>query len=175
MTILGALPYSVAPAGSPRWLLVTPHRLLFFIGTSNLLLAMLWWAIWLLAHCWTALGLAMPNVAAHVPAGWLHAFIMQYQVLPSFMFGFLLTVFPRWMGLPELARCRYVPVGIRLIGGHGFCLLAAAFGWRYCLDKKPGTSSAPSEAGALQEVKVLYLEGVASHRGIESWIEVGND
>ena len=141
MTILGALPDSVAPAGSPRWLLVTPHRLLFFIGTSNLLLAMLWWAIWLLAHRWTALGLAMPNVAAHVPAGWLHAFIMQYQVLPSFMFGFLLTVFPRWMGLPEPARCRYVPVGIGLIGGHGFCLLAAAFGWRYCLDKKPETST----------------------------------
>lgn len=34
---------------------------------------------------------------------------------------------------------------------------------------------APSEAGALQEVKVLYLEGVASHQGIESWTEVGND
>gem|GEM_PF-2248775 len=27
---------------------------------------------------------------------------MQYLVLPSFIFGFLLTVFPRWMGLPEL-------------------------------------------------------------------------
>ena len=28
-----------------------------------------------------------------------NAFIMQYQVLPSFMFGFPLTVFPRWMVL----------------------------------------------------------------------------
>ena len=37
------------------------------------------------------------------------------------------------------------------------------------------TPSAPSEAGALQEVKVLYLEGLASHQGIESWTEVGND
>ena len=39
--------------------------------------------------------------------------------------------------------------------------------------EKPGTPSAPSEAGALQEMKVLYLEGVASHQGIESWAEVG--
>ena len=36
-------------------------------------------------------------------AGWLHAFVMQYQVLPSFFFGFLLTMFPRWMGLPDFA------------------------------------------------------------------------
>jgi uncharacterized protein involved in response to NO len=45
-------------------------------------------------------------------AGWLHAFVMQYQVLPSFIFGFLLTVFPRWMGLPDLERWRYLPVGL---------------------------------------------------------------
>jgi len=31
-------------------------------------------------------------MATRAPPGWLHAFIMQYQVLPSFMFGFLLTV-----------------------------------------------------------------------------------
>ncbi len=37
-----------------------------------------------------------------IPAGWMHAVVMQYQVLPTFMFGFLLTVFPRWMGLPAL-------------------------------------------------------------------------
>jgi uncharacterized protein involved in response to NO len=32
---------------------------------------------------------------------WLmHAIIMQYQVLPAFMFGFLLTVIPRWLSRP---------------------------------------------------------------------------
>ena len=45
-------------------------------------------------------GIGMP--AAAVPAGWMHAMIMQYQVLPSFIFGFLLTVFPRWISLPAL-------------------------------------------------------------------------
>ena len=134
MTILGAQPVGGAAESSPSWLLVAPHRLMFFIGASNLMLAMLCWAVWLVAQRWPGLGLPIANMATHVPPGWLHAFIMQYQVLPSFMFGFLLTVFPRWMGLPELARWRYLPVGIGLVGGQALCLLASAFGWRYCLE-----------------------------------------
>ena len=82
MTILDAKPVGGPPTRSPSWLLVTPHRLMFFIGASNLLLAMLWWAVWLVAQRWPALGLATSNRATHVPPGWLHAFIMQYQVLP---------------------------------------------------------------------------------------------
>jgi uncharacterized protein involved in response to NO len=49
-------------------------------------------------------------------------------VLPSFFFGFLLTTFPRWMGLPELARWRYLPVGIGMFGGQ-LATLLGAFGW----------------------------------------------
>ena len=30
---------------SPRLLTQAPHRLMFFIGASNLLLAMAWWAM----------------------------------------------------------------------------------------------------------------------------------
>jgi len=53
---------------------------------------------------------------------------MQYQVLASFIFGFLLTVFPRWTGLPEFERWRYVPVGLGLFGGQLATLLGAV-GW----------------------------------------------
>jgi uncharacterized protein involved in response to NO len=87
----------------------------------------------------------MPQPA--VWAGWMHAIVMQYQVLPPFMFGFLLTVFPRWMGQPPLTRRHYVPVGIGLFGGQaltlvGLCGHAAALhagivltiiGWSYGL------------------------------------------
>jgi uncharacterized protein involved in response to NO len=52
---------------------------------------------------------------------------MQYQVLPSFMAGFLLTVFPRWMALPEVPLWRYAPVGLGLLGGQ-MAKLAGAFG-----------------------------------------------
>ncbi|MBU8975774.1 NnrS family protein [Lysobacter sp. MMG2] len=107
---------------SARHLVQAPHRLMFFIGAGNVLLAMGWWALWLAATRWPdLLGASQPSV----PAGWLHAFIMQYLVLPSFIFGFLLTVFPRWMGLPALERWHYVPVGVGLMGGQLALLLGA--------------------------------------------------
>ena len=109
---------------SPRLLLQTPHRLMFFIGASNLLLAMAWWALWLASTRWPAW--TMPQTP--VPPGWLHAFVMQYLVFPSFIFGFLLTVFPRWMGLGDTTRWHYVPGGAGLMGGQLAILLSAA-GW----------------------------------------------
>ena len=97
----------------PELLAAAPHRLLFLAGAANVLLAMLWWTLWLVDRRW-GLGLPQPSV----PPGWMHALVMQYQVLPSFVFGFLLTVFPKWMGLPELNRWHYVPVGVGLFGGQ---------------------------------------------------------
>ena len=113
----------LATAASPRLLAQAPHRLMFFIGATNLLLAMAWWAMWLADARWQLFGLRQPQPWA----GWLHAFVMQYQMLPSFIFGFLLTVFPRWMGLPDLPRWRYLPVGAGLFGGQ-LATIAGAFG-----------------------------------------------
>ena len=111
------------PSLSPLLLAAAPHRLLFFAGAANVLLAMLWWTLWLVDARWRILGLPQP--AAH--AGWLHAIVMQYQVLPPFIFGFLLTVFPRWMNQPPLTKWHYVPVGIGLLGGQALTL-AGLFG-----------------------------------------------
>lgn len=104
-------------------LAMAPHRLLFSIGAGNVLLAMAWWTLWLVDLRWDAIDLPRPQVYA----GWLHAIVMQYQVLAPFMFGFLLTVFPRWMGLPGLTRRHYVPVGVGLFGGQ-LLTLAGALG-----------------------------------------------
>ena len=111
-----------ASGPSPTLLAAAPHRLMFFIGAGNLLLAMAWWAAWLASQRWPGL-LQVPQAATY--PGWLHAFVMQYQVLPSFFFGFLLTVFPRWMGLPDVARWRYAPVGVGMFGGQASMLLGA--------------------------------------------------
>src|SRR3546814_10940040 len=54
---------------------------------------------------------------------------MQYQVLPSFVFGFLLTVFPRWLGEPDLDRRAAWPVGAGLFGSQ-ILTIAGALGWR---------------------------------------------
>lgn len=103
------------PAATPfplSALAAAPHRLLFFIGAANVLAAMAWWTGWL--------GGWLPTPS--VPAGWMHAFVMQYQVLPTFIFGFLLTVFPRWMGLDEASRWHYLPVGLGLVVGQALTL-----------------------------------------------------
>src|SRR3546814_1198715 len=52
-----------------------PHRLMFFVGGLNLLLAMAWWAAWLISARWGLLSMPQPEPYA----GRLHAFLMQYQ------------------------------------------------------------------------------------------------
>ncbi len=121
---MAAVAEAVPGGASPRLLATAPHRLMFFIGAGNLVLAMAWWALWLADARWQLFGLRQPQPFA----GWLHAFVMQYQVLPSFIFGFLLTVFPRWMGLPDIERWRYAPVGAGILGGQ-LATLAGAFGF----------------------------------------------
>ncbi len=104
----------------PSVLTAAPHRALFFVGAVNVLAAMLWWSFWTFQ--------VGPMAIGDVPAGWLHGFLMQYQVLPSFMFGFLLTTFPRWAGQPDLARKHYVPVSLGMFLGQALCLVAASSG-----------------------------------------------
>ncbi len=139
---MNAIPLTL-PAALSRQLTAAPHRLMFCIGAMNVLLAMGWWTLWLVNTRWNLF--AMPQPA--VWAGWMHAIVMQYQVLPPFMFGFLLTVFPRWMGLPALTRRHYVPVGVGLFGGQlltliGLCgvpvglhlgIVLTILGWSYGL------------------------------------------
>lgn len=103
-----------AERASLQLLAAAPHRLLFLVGAANVLLAMLWWTLQLLDTQTGWLGLP----STRVPSGWLHAYLMLYQVLPPFFFGFLLTVFPRWMTLPALGRRAYLPVGVGLFGGQ---------------------------------------------------------
>jgi uncharacterized protein involved in response to NO len=106
-----------ALTGGPslRRLGAAPHRLMFFAGVTNILLAMLWWTAWLVSSRWPQL-----FVMKYPPvyAGWLHAFVMQYQMLPSFIFGFLLTTFPKWTKQPDMRLGHYVPVGLALVVGQ---------------------------------------------------------
>lgn len=109
---------------SLRRLGAAPHRLLFFAGVTNILLAMTWWAAWLVSTRWPHLFLMK---YPPVYAGWLHAFVMQYQMLPSFIFGFLLTTFPKWTKQPDIRMRSYVPVGLALVIGQ-VATLAGALG-----------------------------------------------
>jgi len=102
------------PENVARLMAAAPHRLLFLVGATNVLAAMAWWAAWLVTARWNPAEAVQPPL----PAGWMHAIIMQYHVLPSFIFGFLLTVFPRWLSVAPLAPRHYLPVGVGLLGGQ---------------------------------------------------------
>ena len=100
-------------ADLPFLLASAPHRMMFFAGASAILVSMLWWACVLSSGVF---GIAFPQ--SPIPAGWAHAAFTQYGMLSFFIFGFLLTVFPRWMGQPALRRGHYVPVFVGVFGGY---------------------------------------------------------
>ncbi|RDI97368.1 NnrS family protein [Dyella solisilvae] len=103
-------------------LLAAPHRGMFLIGALALLANMIWWT-WALVAAWQ--GLPFPRQA--MPSMWAHGFLMQYATLAPFVFGFLLTVFPRWMSLPDVPRRVYATVFALVLGG-GILVLAAQSG-----------------------------------------------
>src|SRR6185437_2605399 len=101
-------------ADIPRLLASAPHRPLFLAGTIAVMLGMAWWAVEL---TWMRFGLAgWPQPS--IPPGWAHAMLIQYGLFPLFMFGFLMTTFPRWLGRPDLPWTRYLPVAGGVFGGY---------------------------------------------------------
>lgn len=102
-----------ALAELPRLLSAAPHRLLFAAGASAVIVSMLWWALTLLG---ARQGWPLP--APPLAPGWAHAMLVQYGMLGPFLFGFLLTVFPRWFAQPALTRRHYVPVFGGIFGGY---------------------------------------------------------
>ncbi|HEY6094331.1 MAG TPA: NnrS family protein [Gallionellaceae bacterium] len=101
---------------APRnlWQIFTaaPHRVMFFGGTLQLVLTMLWWLLDLATRygsgnpiSWTI----APNTA--------HLYLMIYGIFPFFMFGFLMTTFPRWMGGKEIPARLFVPAFLLMLAG----------------------------------------------------------
>lgn len=105
------LPMTPASEGRPLALLAEiPHRFFFLSGVSVLALASLWWAWTLVAR----MGYAPPPAA--VPPTSLHAFLMLFGFAPFFMFGFLFTAGPRWLGVDPPPPSAWRPAGIVAAG-----------------------------------------------------------
>src|SRR5690348_1417913 len=98
----------------PALLASAPHRLLFLAGSVAVLLSIAWWAVEL---TWMRFGLGHWPQPTISPA-YAHGMLIQYGMFPLFVFGFLLTVFPRWLNQPALPRSRYVPVFAGVFGGY---------------------------------------------------------
>lgn len=84
-----------------RWLILTaaPHRMFFATGLAWLLAWSAWWAILLAVRAAGGGGLepARPALLMHGAASLFLAYV-------PFMYGFLLTVYPRWMPAPQPGR-----------------------------------------------------------------------
>ncbi len=90
-----------------------PHRVMFFSGALQAIAVMLWWIYELVTRF---------GIVGH-PASWTiapsaaHAYLMIYGLFPFFMFGFLMTVFPRWMNGREIPARHFVPAFLLLLLG----------------------------------------------------------
>jgi len=82
-----------------------PHRVMFFVGSLQLLLVLLFWVIeltGLYTSFWSPLELS-------VAAPWAHIFLMIYGLYPFFIFGFLMTTYPKWLQTDPIPRQHYLP------------------------------------------------------------------
>ena len=90
-----------------------PHRMFFFAGACQIVLVMAWWLAEIGGRntgWWTP----PPTV---IPAMWSHLFLMLFGIFPFFIFGFLLTVYPRWMNGTAVSARRYSGIFWLLVGG----------------------------------------------------------
>ena len=155
---------TLTPSAMLALLAAAPHRLLFFAGASGVLLSMAWWAAWLVGVRWSALALPPPPV----PAGWAHAIGMQYQVLGLFIFGFLLTVFPRWMDQPAFGRRHYVPVAGAIFAGY-LLTLASLSGFPLLLHSGVVLTLLGWTVGCLLLLRVLWRDGGSQYHALSIW------
>ena len=138
-----------------------PHRVMFFGGAVQTLLAMLWW----LFELSTRYLLPQYSVSWPLLPAAIHSWLLLFGMLPFFFFGFLMTTFPRWMAGHEIPVQRYVPAFVFMLGGvllfhaglyFGTVLLTLASAsmltgwagglyalWRVLRDTRPGDKRHP--------------------------------
>lgn len=103
------------PARQNRWQVFSaaPHRMMLSGGALQLLLVMAFWFAELGYR--QVAGASLPTT---VPATWVHAILTLYGIFTFFMFGFLLTVYPRWLNTSPVSRGDYAPAFLLLAVGN---------------------------------------------------------
>lgn len=90
-----------------------PHRVMFFGGALQALAVMLWWIFEMV----TRYGIVGQPITWSISPAAAHSYLMIYGLFPFFMFGFLMTTFPRWMNGTEIPPQHYVPAFMLLMLG----------------------------------------------------------
>jgi uncharacterized protein involved in response to NO len=102
-------------AAGARWQVFTaaPHRMMFFGGAVQLVATMSLWLVELVGRhtpLWGPLHMTIPST-------WAHAFLMLYALFGFFMFGFLMTTYPRWMNGPLVPQQAYTRTFLLMASG----------------------------------------------------------
>ena len=103
----------------PSWgsFSAAPHRMCFWSGTLFGLAAVGFWSVQQ-ASLYTTL---WPPISWSVPYPAAHGFMMVYGWMGFFMFGFLLTTFPRWLDTEPIPRAAWIVAWAALsFGGATF-------------------------------------------------------
>ncbi|RMF19413.1 MAG: NnrS family protein [Gammaproteobacteria bacterium] len=100
-----------------------PHRVFFFTGMITALLSVGWWCLVFLR----------PDLAPAeaVPPVMAHPLVMSLGLFSPFLFGFLMTTYPRWMDASPISGAFYLPSA--LLQGAGISVfivgLNISSGW----------------------------------------------
>jgi uncharacterized protein involved in response to NO len=111
-------------------LMAAPHRSMFFAGLLSLLAASVWWGLHLVARATGEPSFALVLQPAPI---WAHAWLMLFAVFPTIFFGFLFTVFPRWMNAPPVTAATYVPTSLLFALGTALWLAGTWAGFPFLL------------------------------------------
>jgi uncharacterized protein involved in response to NO len=95
-------------------LFAQPHRVFFFFGV---LFGVIFIALLALSY----LGL----ISLHVSTNLYHAYTFVFVVFTQFFAGFLLTVFPRYLSRPAVAKKEYL-LAVYLINAGGLCFVLSS-------------------------------------------------
>lgn len=90
-----------------------PHRVFFFSGAIQLILPLFFWLIELSGR-YTDLISPLDTV---IPSTWAHGFLMIFGIFIFFIYGFLMTVFPRWMNSQAIEKDHYLASFVWLNAG----------------------------------------------------------
>ncbi|MFH2134134.1 MAG: NnrS family protein [Pseudomonadota bacterium] len=177
--------------------IAAPHRVMFFGGAVQTLLAMSWW----LFELGTRYLLPQYSVSWPLFPTAAHIWLLLFGMLPFFFFGFLMTTFPRWMAGNEIPVQRYVPAFVFMFAGvslfyaglffvPALLILASAsmlvgWGgglyalWRVLRDTRPGDKRHTSvllaafSIGWLALAVFLYWQVTGRHEALQLALRAG--
>ncbi len=91
-----------------------PHRVMFFGGALQVVAVMVWWLLDMAGR----FGVAGHPIVWSILPNAAHIYLMVFGLFPSFIFGFVMTTFPRWMGGREISASYYVTTFILMLLGN---------------------------------------------------------